>query len=321
MPRWLQVAAPTILLLVGLALGAAMTLYAGQQGALAPFGVVDSASVGAPASPAEPGAAEPGAPDESGTSSFGRTIALLHDARAQLRGPSKTIYLNREGATLLPGADDAATNRSSIVKNAGFKRMVVPGYNGSDRGWQALSRCIAQRFAPYGVRVTDRRPVGDGDYIMAVVGGSARELGYDAKEARGIGGLAPFHGGPIGGAVVFVFTETLKNRLEDSCDTAAMEIAHAYGLDHAFHCRDVMTYKKRCGTRRFVDEDMRCGEDEPRDCTGGANTQNSHQRLLAVLGPRQGQPGPEVSERDPDAPPGPAGSAGPAGDGHDHHHQ
>lgn len=320
MPRWLQVAAPTILLLVGLLIGAAMTLYAAQQGALAPFGVVDAASVSDEPVAAEGAAIEPASADEPVTTSFGRTIRLLQDARAKIRGPSKVIYLNREGATLLPGADDAANNRSSIVKNAGFKRMVMPGYSGSDRGWQALARCIEQRFAPFGVQVTDRRPVGNDDYIMAVVGGSARELGYDAKEAKGIGGLAPFNGSPIGGAVVFVFTATLKNRLEDSCDTAAMEIAHAYGLDHSFHCRDVMTYKKRCGARRFVDEDMRCGEDEPRDCTGGAKTQNSHQRLLAVLGPRQGQPGPEVSERDPDAPRGPAGSAGPAGDGHDHQH-
>ena len=101
--------------------------------------------------------------------------------------------------------------------------------------------------------------------------------------------MAPFHGNPIGGAVVFVFTSTLKNRLEDSCDTAAMEIAHAYGLDHSFHCRDVMTYKKRCGTRRFVDEDTPCGEDEPRTCTGGAKTQNSHKRLASLLGSRNGK--------------------------------
>ncbi len=35
MPRWLQIVAPTILLLVGLVLGAAMTLYAGQPSTIA----------------------------------------------------------------------------------------------------------------------------------------------------------------------------------------------------------------------------------------------------------------------------------------------
>lgn len=320
MPRWLQIAAPTILLLVGLVVGAAMTLYAGQQGALEPFDVVNKANVADDDHGAEAATTEPTVDDEGAAGSFGRTIQLLQDARAKIRGPSKIIYLNREGATLLPGADDAAHNRSSIVKNAGFRRMVMPSYSGSDRGWRALVRCIESRFAPFSVQVTDRRPIGTEDYIMAIVGGSARELGYDAKEAKGIGGLAPFHGNPIGGAVVFVFTSTLKNRLEDSCDTAAMEIAHAYGLDHSYHCRDVMTYKKRCGTRRFVDEDTPCGEDEPRTCTGGAKTQNSHKRLASLLGSRNGKVEAEASERDPDAPKRPIGSAGPAGDGHDHQH-
>lgn len=46
-----------------------------------------------------------------------------------------------------------------------------------------------------------------------------------------------------------------------------------------------MTYKKYCGARRFVDEDVRCGEGKPRDCKGGDKTQNSHEHLLKLLGP------------------------------------
>ena len=37
---------------------------------------------------------------------------------------------------------------------------------------------------------------------------------------------------------------------------------------------------------RFVDKDARCGEEKARPCAGGAETQNSHRRLLDVLGPR-----------------------------------
>ncbi|MFT7626129.1 MAG: hypothetical protein ACI9WU_005322 [Myxococcota bacterium] len=57
-----------------------------------------------------------------------------------------------------------------------------------------------------------------------------------------------------------VFAASLRNSVRSMCETASMEIAHAYGLDHSRHCRDFMTYKKRSGTRRFVDKDVACGE-------------------------------------------------------------
>ena len=40
----------------------------------------------------------------------------------------------------------------------------------------------------------------------------------------------------------------------------AIEGASAYGLDHARNCKDIMTYMKPCGAKRFLDKDIPCGE-------------------------------------------------------------
>ncbi len=294
MKRLFHLLLPTLLLLLGVAVGGGLVLFAAQQGTLATLGV-EMGEASDPSDDDEPSG-------EGDTSlSLGRTVQLVTGAASRLRGASRTIYLNREGVVLSGGFDDAAENRSSVALSAGYERLVLPGYNGTDRGWKSLVKCIEQRFAPFDVRVTDQRPVDTDDYVMAVFGGTARELGYSKKDAATVGGLAPFNGKAIGRAVVFIFTGTLKNRRDDSCDTAAMEIAHAYGLDHAFHCQDVMTYKKRCGTRRFLDKDVPCGEDAARTCTGGAKTQNSHRVLVGLLGARKAPAEKLASRRDPKA--------------------
>jgi hypothetical protein len=86
-------------------------------------------------------------------------------------------------------------------------------------------------------------------------------------------------------AVVFAFAAGVNHNVRTICETIGMEVAHAYGLDHAYLCKDVMTYLPDCGTRSFVDKDAPCGEKKKRACHGGAPTQNSYRRLLEELGP------------------------------------
>jgi len=85
--------------------------------------------------------------------------------------------------------------------------------------------------------------------------------------------------------MIFAFSATNSNDVQATCETIAMEVAHAYGLDHEYLCKDVMTYLRGCGKKSFVDADAPCGESKKRTCEGGAPTQNSYQRLLKVLGP------------------------------------
>ncbi|MEQ9498662.1 MAG: hypothetical protein RIT81_17425 [Deltaproteobacteria bacterium] len=196
--------------------------------------------------------------------------------------PSKVIYLNREGAEITHGVDEASKNRTSLVPKDKAAAL-IPAFTGSSSTWNRLVACIRDKFERYDVAVVDRRPIEAG-YMMAVVGGKADDLGR--KETHHATGLAPFNGEPIPNAVVLIFSAALKNNVTAMCETAGMEIAHAYGLDHARHCSDLMTYMKRCGARTFLDEDLKCGEHGDRDCPRGEKTQNSHRHLVKLLGAR-----------------------------------
>lgn len=206
---------------------------------------------------------------------------------------ARTVYLNREGARLTAGVDDATRNASSIVKNAGLDHADIPAFRGTAARWDAIAACVREKFAPFDVDVVETRPV-EGDYVMAVFGGTPKTLtaalandGHDHSHAQTKAtGLAPYAATPVERAVVLVFTGAMREQLRPVCETAGMEIAHAYGLDHARLCSDLMTYLPACGPRRFVDKAVPCGEDKERPCGDGAPTQNSYARLLQVLGPR-----------------------------------
>lgn len=202
---------------------------------------------------------------------------------AKPAGPSRVIYLARTPLELTPGEDDAPAGVSSVVGAKANKPVKVPGWKGTAKGWKQVVTCVQKLWAPFDVEVTDQRPEGD-DYILVAVGGRPGDIGETNKR---VGGLAPFSGDVIPKAVVFAFSQQLANQVTPVCETIGMEVAHAYGLDHGYDCKDVMTYLKPCGAKKFLDKDIACGEGKKRPCVGGAATQNSYQRLLAILGPRK----------------------------------
>jgi hypothetical protein len=212
--------------------------------------------------------------------------------RRSLRGggapaPPRVIYLHRGGIELRGGTDAAADDRSSVVGERDSDVAKVPKFSGSDRTWRKIVSCVQDLFAPFDVAVVDRRPARPG-YILVAVGGRSDLLpGGHSHGHESVGGLAPFDGAVIPDAVVFAFSATLENRVRPICETIGMEVAHAYGLDHGYECRDVMTYLPGC-KRRFLDKDVPCGEARPRPCHGGGATQNSYRHLLRVLGPHAG---------------------------------
>lgn len=198
--------------------------------------------------------------------------------------PSRVVYLNREGAVLRAGVDDATKNVSSIVRSAGQTTVDIPGFTGTNSRWNSIVKCVQSKLAPFDVEIVDRRPV-DQDHMMVVFGGTAAVLGETSAHHHATG-LAPFNGAPIENAVVMVFSGATKNNNRTTCETAAQEIGHAYGLDHVYDCHDLMTYRPYCGTKSFVNRDVKCGEHSTRECVDGSKTQNSHQVLMSILGPR-----------------------------------
>lgn len=198
--------------------------------------------------------------------------------------PSKTIFLERRAITLTPGMDDGPANVSSVLSTAANKPTKLPGWKGSNASWTKVVACVKDLFSPFDVEVTDKPPT-HRDYVLTVIGGRPGDLGIKSKN---IGGLAPFNGKVISRPVVFAFSAQLNHNVRAICETVAMEVAHAYGLDHGYLCKDVMTYLTGCGTKKFIDKDVPCGESKKRACEGGAATQNSYQWLMRVLGPRKG---------------------------------
>jgi hypothetical protein len=223
--------------------------------------------------------------------------------------PARTIFLERRPIVIYPGDNDSSRAISSVLgsvrnkaaaattaaataskKTAATKPPLdparpakLPGWKGSDRAWSQVVSCVTSLFAPFNVKVTDRPPPEREDHVLVVVGGKPSDLGVTDAH---VGGLAPFNGAVIAKPVVFAFSAALGHSVRQVCETIGMEVAHAYGLDHGYLCSDVMTYMKPCGAKRFVDKDVRCGEGKPRDCEGGAPTQNSFRHLLQVLGAR-----------------------------------
>jgi hypothetical protein len=198
-------------------------------------------------------------------------------------------HVHTSAATTAPKSTDPAgvkkTGEATRVVTEGPAKL--SGWKGTDKGWKQVVTCVQKLFEPFDVKVVDSRPTTGEDFVLVAVGGKPAEIGVTDKR---VGGLAPFNGGVIGKPVVYAFASALNNDVKVTCDTIGMEVAHAYGLDHGYLCNDVMTYLKPCGTKKFVDKDVRCGELEARDCEGGEPTQNSFRRLLQVLGPTKAPP-------------------------------
>jgi hypothetical protein len=206
----------------------------------------------------------------------------------------RILYLNKGGGTYSQGnTDNSSTGESRIPNKTGTLAAFAYG----DEAWQQVRTCVDEVFAPFAVTITETRPPAEVAYMEAVVAGSPLDIGL----ADDVGGIAPIPSDRCNAVaergISFTFSEiwTLGGvpMIEDICSTIAQETAHLFGLDHEFHCPDVMTYLYDCGRKTFVDIDAQCGEDEPRSCKCGTTRQNSYQLMLEALGPADAVP-PEV---------------------------
>jgi hypothetical protein len=199
-----------------------------------------------------------------------------------------TVFLDGGGGEIRGGRDDAARDTSSIAYGAvGDGAIDVPAFRGGARRWRALAACVRDRFAEFDLDVVTERPDGAG-FTRVMIGGEPSMLGY----GEGAGGVAPYTGDVVRGAVAFVFADALGGDVEQLCDATVHEIGHTLGLDHAYRCEDPMSYLHGCGEKRFADVEAACGEEGERRCGDGEDTQNSWQILARNVGLRDDAPAP-----------------------------
>jgi hypothetical protein len=197
---------------------------------------------------------------------------------------AELLYLNfSDGMETIFHAelDDAPKNQSSIGGAAPFPAFSWPSLVDGSNTRTELARLVARRvheiFLPYNVLVTTARPAA-GPYTMVIIGGGPADLGFDTR----VGGLAYLDCGNVQPSnVVFAFPAALRGSLHGLVVTIAQEAAHAFGLEHTTNPRDIMHPRLDPAQAEFPDQESPIfGEHH---C--GSAVQNSHRRLLDIVGP------------------------------------
>lgn len=214
--------------------------------------------------------------------------ALAVAARAPI-----VVFLNKNGGTYSPGANDSRANTSSIIG----RTYNIPAFRRGDAKWTSLVSCVREQFSRFNVSVVDVEPTA-GNYIEAVVSGHPSHIGLSS----GIGGIAPidtYGCRPIERAVAYVFEQNLGND-QNLCEITAHEVGHTLSLEHEYKCEDPMTYLYGCGNKTFQDSNQSCGTYSAERCSCRGGTQNTVRALLDLLGPSTGEPLPDPStDREP----------------------
>lgn len=198
---------------------------------------------------------------------------------------SKTVYLNRDGATLRPGANDARAHTSTIVSQP----TTIAPWEVTDALWTATVACMRETWSRFDVTFVEIDP-GSASHMEALFGGTAADIGRPLN----IAGIAPFAAdcSIVENATVFAFVDSLPQDPQLICEVMSQELGHAYGLDHVLLASDPMSYLAFDGKKTFQDTPAECGEKTARPCGLGTTAcraqQSSVQLLLARIGAAAG---------------------------------
>lgn len=214
---------------------------------------------------------------------FGATLlfVLVYSGAVVAGAPSisKVVFVERclGGCALTPGNDDSRFNTSSLVSGP----VNFSEFPHGDEIWAETIDCLREVYAPYDITITTADP-GPEAHHKAILSGTAQEAGYP-PDVRGIGPLSA-DCSPLDNAISLTFAGSIGPEIRELCETAAQEIGHAFGLDHVYDCRDVMTHLPSCGLQYFRDRGFPCGELFARECRCGGNRQNAHQKFTELFG-------------------------------------
>jgi len=210
----------------------------------------------------------------------------------------KVLYLNHNGGTYHPGrVNNPATNVSTVVQNRHGRTLTIQPFDGTAAQWQDVVRRVRVLFSRYNVSIVEQEPT-SGDYVECVVTGNSGSVFRDyTKYTVGVSPSSKTCK-TLSRPINFIMPKLGGNGLGVArvSEVIAHEIAHTIGLQHTFPKGDVMSYQNDI-PKTFLDQNMKCGKKinyiwTSINCKCGSVTQNSHQRMLARLGPAVTQPTP-----------------------------
>lgn len=207
--------------------------------------------------------------------------------RSQAPAEPQVVFLNFSNGTesiTRAEVDDATQNRSSIGAASPFPAFTWPSLVDGTFSRMALVRLIARRvhefFLPYNVLITTIRPI-TGPYTMVMIGGVSADIGVEER----LGGVAFLDCGNVQASnLVYAFPPSVAGNFQALVVAIAHETAHAFGLEHSTNPRDLMFPRADPAQEAFTDVDSPL--DGEHFC--GSPSQNSHRRLLELVGPWTG---------------------------------
>jgi MYXO-CTERM domain-containing protein len=235
-------------------------------------------------------------PSQSSQSSDGPPVLAAQGLRR--------VFLNFDGVTLTAGFNDNATTNTSFIltltANSGEQRTIAPFSPADLLFTGGLSRsAIIERVvydlqrihAPYNITFVTTRP-SSGFYEMVIMGGDC----VSVVGQSGCAGIAVLDcGDNMPANISFAFPLGLT--IDELVVTAAQEMSHAFGLTHTEDSDDIMfpvlqnDLPTAYGAGTIPSSDRLCS---------AATFQDSHLRLLEIIGPRgQDQIAPTVTITDP----------------------
>lgn len=206
-----------------------------------------------------------------------------------------TFFLNYDGPTLNPSSgyeSDSQTNTSWVCSGS-FSPF------GEGQLKDASVQATKKDWAPYNVDIVTERPA-SGDFTMNVVG---RPAGGNSGAGCGGGlGVAPVDcGNQNPNDISFTWiTANTGHSADTIATTNSQEIAHTLGLGHVNDQGDIMNPYATGGDPSFNDQctqvtgqlQSQCATINAMFCGGSGTSQNAHQNLLYLLGPKISDPEP-----------------------------
>lgn len=212
---------------------------------------------------------------------FPFACALLLALASAPAASATLVYVNRCAAecTFSQGPNDSVANTSPLFDQS----RVISAFSHGDAVFDATVACITSGLARYDIQVvtTDPSPTQHSELVMA---GIPQNAGFPS----GVWAIAPSTCNYVSNAPAFIFANAFPAEAERLCWIGMQQLGFMAGLEHLFHCTDVMSTLEGCSDRAFQDRDSACGTNGAAPCQCGGSSRNSHAVMTAVFGAGEG---------------------------------